>query len=628
MPRYPYRDVGTSLGRNFRNDLNANFDDIEADLRDIQNDLNVKYNTTRDRMTQIENDSIERDNDLDARIDNLILSAGDSSPEVADARYDSVKNVTYPTLKDRLDDLSVRMNDKINFTNDNANSLLIAPFFRSNSDTNVYLYASSDGIKFKKLSDKPLFQARDSSIFYKDGYFYIAYTSYNPHDFSIKRSQNLKDWETFNISVGLFADNGVNDKIWAPEWFEDDDGKIYIILSRKVGMENDITSTNIPSFRPYMVECTDLTNLTFGTPFELNLENTNKIDGFIIKVDGVYHLFIKDEYDKKIEIWTSTDLTTWTKQTDDVDVFNGDFVEAPCITYFNGTYYLYVDKYSEGFTYVSTSTDLVTFTPAVPIQIKDVNRHATILEVSDRQAKVILNDYINSNTPTENNYAKTVNLGTLATAGVIDTLTPREGILYYSGAADGDLTINSIVNSYNIKKFFVSLRSGSTGSITIKSGGDLEIQSTGLIISPSLGNADTVYEFNWVESLGKFKVKGIFPNKLLQNKKIITGYKRIDLNTLGPSGTNFTNFAPDDGALYVATGSETYTISGIVDGMPDGTRFYVGLFSNIGTAKITLQSGTNLIVPGGSFVIDVASGRNDMIFEIVKCAGTSFRLKW
>jgi hypothetical protein len=99
MPRYPYRDLGTSLGRDFRNNLNANFDDIEADLRDIQSDLDAKES----RLTQIENDSIERDNDLDARIDNLVLSAGDSGPEVTDARYDSRTNTTFPTLKDRLD---------------------------------------------------------------------------------------------------------------------------------------------------------------------------------------------------------------------------------------------------------------------------------------------------------------------------------------------------------------------------------------------------------------------------------------------------------------------------------------------------------------------------------------------
>jgi parallel beta-helix repeat protein len=88
MPKYPYRDLGTGFDRNFRNDLNANFDDVEADIKEV------------------ENNSIARDNDLDARIDNIVADAGSSNTEIVDARYDSVNNVTYPTLKDRLDDTS------------------------------------------------------------------------------------------------------------------------------------------------------------------------------------------------------------------------------------------------------------------------------------------------------------------------------------------------------------------------------------------------------------------------------------------------------------------------------------------------------------------------------------------
>jgi glycerophosphoryl diester phosphodiesterase len=74
MPKYPYRDLGTSFDRNFRNDLNANFDDIEADVKD-----------------------------LDTRIDNIVSQAGSDNTEIVDARYDSINNATYPTLKDRLD---------------------------------------------------------------------------------------------------------------------------------------------------------------------------------------------------------------------------------------------------------------------------------------------------------------------------------------------------------------------------------------------------------------------------------------------------------------------------------------------------------------------------------------------
>jgi hypothetical protein len=85
MPKYPYRELGVGFDRNFRNDLNANFDDIEADIKEV------------------ENNSIARDNDLDARIDNIVAQAGSDNTEIVDARYDSINNVTHPTLKDRLD---------------------------------------------------------------------------------------------------------------------------------------------------------------------------------------------------------------------------------------------------------------------------------------------------------------------------------------------------------------------------------------------------------------------------------------------------------------------------------------------------------------------------------------------
>mgnify|MGYP001420723673 CR=1 FL=1 len=84
MPRYPYRDVGTLLDRNFRNNLKANFDDIEADIRELYDGVD----------------------DLDTRIDNIVADVGNSNTEIVDARYDAVNNVTYPTLKDRLDDTS------------------------------------------------------------------------------------------------------------------------------------------------------------------------------------------------------------------------------------------------------------------------------------------------------------------------------------------------------------------------------------------------------------------------------------------------------------------------------------------------------------------------------------------
>ena len=72
MARYPYRRLKSFFDRVFRNDLNKNFEDIEADIRSQS-----------------------------ARVDNLINEVEQPS-EVVDARVDADGEV-YPTLKSRLD---------------------------------------------------------------------------------------------------------------------------------------------------------------------------------------------------------------------------------------------------------------------------------------------------------------------------------------------------------------------------------------------------------------------------------------------------------------------------------------------------------------------------------------------
>lgn len=72
MARYPYRILKNAFDRIFRNDLNANFKDIEEDIKSQKN-----------------------------RIDNLINEVEQPS-EVVDARVDA-NGVVYPTLKSRLD---------------------------------------------------------------------------------------------------------------------------------------------------------------------------------------------------------------------------------------------------------------------------------------------------------------------------------------------------------------------------------------------------------------------------------------------------------------------------------------------------------------------------------------------
>ena len=62
-------------------EINEGFDAVEADFDAVEADLDSK----------------------DARIDNIIASSGTSDTEVVDARYSSIKDITYDVLTDRLD---------------------------------------------------------------------------------------------------------------------------------------------------------------------------------------------------------------------------------------------------------------------------------------------------------------------------------------------------------------------------------------------------------------------------------------------------------------------------------------------------------------------------------------------
>lgn len=89
--RFPYRILGNWFDRVFRNNLNDNFKDIEEDLKDTDAKINTK-----------EQESIDRDNQIDGRVSNIITQSGTSDTEVVDARRDS-EGINHTTLKDRLD---------------------------------------------------------------------------------------------------------------------------------------------------------------------------------------------------------------------------------------------------------------------------------------------------------------------------------------------------------------------------------------------------------------------------------------------------------------------------------------------------------------------------------------------
>ena len=102
MPRYPYRQIGVELNRDFRNDQNKNLVDIAADIGDQS-----------EKLIQVESDSKSRDDATNKRVDNIVINAsGDSNAEVVDARVEQ-DGTTHTVLKNRLDSEQQKVNSRL-----------------------------------------------------------------------------------------------------------------------------------------------------------------------------------------------------------------------------------------------------------------------------------------------------------------------------------------------------------------------------------------------------------------------------------------------------------------------------------------------------------------------------------
>lgn len=534
-------------------------------------------------------------------------------------------------ISNKLANINEDLSEKVNFTNDNVSPIYIAPFFRSDADISVDLYATTNGIDFKLISKTPLFSQRDSSIMFRDGYFYVVCTrdSQTLYDLNIMRSKNLIDWEKFEINLGLANTN--NSNVWAGEWFEDDNGKLYILLSVQVGIET-VSSNSYPNMRPYLVEVLDLENRVFGAPTILNLNNedVNRIDGFIYKKDANYYLFIKREPVGYIEIWKSLDLITWENQTHSIPSLANEAWEAPSVTKIGDLFYLYVDNcdgQSGGNIQYCTSPDLINFSAPSKLITQNTTRHGTVYKVTNRDAKLILNDYINANSL--NAVVDGYDFNILDhVANTTLTLINKHNTSYYA-LGTVNLIIDTILNR-NVNSFFVTLKcppnQPSTiifkNSSTIVTPGD-----TDFIISTANGFSEVAVMF--IREADKYRVVSIPSPKLFMDYyNTLATPARINLDTLATNGV-IDNLVLKKDTLYTLT-TQNITINSASFG-DDGTmvpyKVYFSIFTSP-TANLSLtikyNANSKLLTPIQQDLVMSSSVYGDIIVEFIKIhPGTS-----
>jgi len=226
-------------------------------------------------------------------------------------------------------------------------------FNDSAASSDLLIYTSNDGLNFSLLADTgytgPTGYLRDPSIMkHTDGKFYVAFTTPpdmgccgNNTSFSIASSSDLRSWSTVTtVPCGIAGTSNT----WAPEWFKDKDGSIYILAS-------------IDSSKTYRYKALNDSLTSFSGPTWIGI-GPGYIDTFVVIVNGTYHAFTKNSATYVEHATASSIDGPWSFVGTNDWAGWGNHKEAPCVIDLgNGTWRFYCDAGSAGHEMYSDSSN-------------------------------------------------------------------------------------------------------------------------------------------------------------------------------------------------------------------------------------------------------------------------------
>jgi hypothetical protein len=350
------------------------------------------------------------------------------------------------------------------------------------ADEKLWIYTSSNGTSFNWLYNGfggPTGVLRDPSLMkHSDGKYYIAFTvqswTTNSTYFAIASSPNLTTWT--NVTT---VNSGIaNTKFtWAPEWFIDG-GTVKIICS--------IGTTAGGDFKPYVYTAQNAALTSWSGPTAMGI-GANTIDTFVIKSGSTYHAFVKDENTKYIKHATSSSLTSgWSSFT---NLFTSGYEGPSVIQLDDGTFRIYIDKYTAGGIWTATSSNLSSWSG---LSLMGAYRHGTVLKDAN---------YSGGPTPTPGTYYRITNRNS---GKLMDVQNPNLN----DGAKVGQYTANGGLWQ---KWQFVDAGSGYFNIISQNSGKCLDVISVstadGAGIDQWSCNGGQNQQFQWVATGSYFNIK-------------------------------------------------------------------------------------------------------------------------
>jgi hypothetical protein len=204
---------------------------------------------------------------------------------------------------------------------------------------------------------------RDPSIEFINGSYWVAHTvntfSQKITYFDIASSPDAVYWTSIGtVDCSSITGTTANARAWAPEWFQDTDGSVHILIA--LGSSGD-SNGSVSGFQLYEMHPTNQGYTTWSSPVQITGTSlpTNQIDPFCIKVSGTYYIWYKNQQTGYIEVMSSSSLTSgyttlrtgqWQGNTTTSDIYEG-----PCVILVGSTWYFYCDSITDtiGLTYAT-----------------------------------------------------------------------------------------------------------------------------------------------------------------------------------------------------------------------------------------------------------------------------------
>lgn len=254
--------------------------------------------------------------------------------------------------------------------------------------------------ELKQIEHAPMknFVGRDPNLHYlPNGNYGVALTWYDKDkDFVVYETKDFKTLTPHGIKAGLIGKNvngKVIDKVWAPEYFEDETGRYYIVSANDKPDHVDDWGGKIVNLSTYIVKMKgDSWEVESTTRVNFDF---NSIDAKIFKSKdskNKYYMLVKDDKTKLNHLYQSNDMKNWTKKIDNVtqNIFKRyvPWVEGVGVREAGKGWEVYLDKYTPGNDlarnqYVAYTEDFVNFTTPTVLtnNLGEPLRHGSILNV-------------------------------------------------------------------------------------------------------------------------------------------------------------------------------------------------------------------------------------------------------